>query len=1002
MAPLIEATEAFLNKQPSIFSDAAFLIQRAKATKPSALEQLMEHFSLDSPQGIELMRMMEALPRINDDETAGALIEEILSNPCWKEEGGAKTHLLNNMADAGLKFAHQIIGADSPNLIQRKMKEFGTPLVHKTLKNMGVMLGNGFVLGETPQKALMIAKSKTDYVYSFDMLGEAAKSSSQADHYYVRYLKIIQSTAAEETQKPDTWFGYRNSVSIKLSALHPRFELTHRKQVIAHLYPRLRKLALAAKEHNVLLTIDAEESARFDLTFELYELLLMESELAGFDGLGLALQAYQKRAYPALDYLLALAKETGRKLPIRLVKGAYWDSEIKHAQAAGLADYPVFTHKSNTDISYLACARKMLDNNDVFFPQFATHNAHTIASILRYANSQNRFEFQKLHGMGDRLFAVLKEDHLCRIYAPIGTHATLLPYLIRRLLENGANSSFLKQLASNMRDQELLRFPIALLHSALPLPAEIYGKERKNSVGPDLGNIAQLNTLKQSLSPFSTTNWLATPMINGKSISTGEIAHISSPSNIHSTSGTCHYATEMEVMKAVALADGGFKQWSQTQIETRAHMLERAAILLEERQAEAIALLVYEASKTLRDSISEIRETIDFLRYYAALARRTLEPKKLPSVAGETNELILRGRGIFLCISPWNFPLAIFTGQIAAALVTGNTVIAKPAEQTSLIAAFMIKILLQAGIPPYALQLLPGSGSTVGQRLVDEPKIAGIVFTGSSETARRINMTLAKRSNGIIPFIAETGGQNAMIMDSSALPEQAVEDILLSAFGSSGQRCSALRVLYVPRATADELLPLLKGAAEQLNIGFPEDLDTDIASVINPEAQKAINTHIEKHRAKILFQVPVPSLAARKGCYVAPTAIELESIKELQGEVFGPVLHIIRYDWANIENVIKEINATNYALTFGVHSRLETRITHLKNNIEAGNIYINRSMTGAVVGQQPFGGHRLSGTGFKAGGPNYLLRFITEIVTTTNTTAMGGNITLLSGVEDGI
>ena len=771
---------------------------------------------------------------------------------------------------------------------------------------------------------------------------------------------------------------------------------------MGQLFPRLRRLALAAKEHNILLTIDAEESTRFDLTLELFELLVMEPELAGFDGIGLALQAYQKRAYHAIDYLVALAKETGRRLPIRLVKGAYWDSEIKHAQTAGLSDYPVFTHKANTDISYLACARKMLDSSDYIYPQFATHNAHSIAAILRYTTPRNRFEFQKLHGMADRLFAVLKEDYLCRIYAPVGTHATLLPYLIRRLLENGANSSFLKQLASDIGDQELLRFPVAQTYTAFPLPAALYGQERQNSSGIDLGNLYQLNELKRALAPFSTINWQAMPIINGKSTTTGETSHIASPSNIHSTSGTCHYATEMEVMKAITLAENGFKPWSQTDVKTRAIALEKAAWMLEQKQSEATALLVYEAGKTLKDALSEIRETIDFLRYYAVLGRRTLEPQLLPSVAGEKNLLTLRGRGIFLCISPWNFPLAIFTGQVAAALVAGNTVVAKPAEQTPLIASFMTHILLQSGIPPYALQLLPGSGNTVGQRLVGEDKIAGIVFTGSSETARRINITLSKRITGIIPLIAETGGQNAMIIDSSALPEQAVDDILLSAFGSSGQRCSALRVLYVPHVIATDVLLLLKGAAEQLHIGFPEDLDTDVASVINPEAQQNINAHIEKFRDKVLFQVPVPALAARKGCYVAPTVIELNSIKELQGEVFGPVLHVIRYDWENVDAVIKEINTTNYALTFGFHSRLDTRIKHITNNIDVGNIYINRSITGAVVGQQPFGGHKLSGTGFKAGGPYYLQRFITEITTTTNTTAMGGNVTLLSGVEDGI
>ena len=689
------------------------------------------------------------------------------------------------------------------------------------------------------------------------------------------------------------------------------------------------------------------------------------------------------------------------------MKGAYWDGEIKQAQIGGFSGYPVFTQKAFTDVSYLACARKIMDHPDQLWAQFATHNAHTVTAILKYAKPHNRFEFQKLLGMGDRIHQVLAEEYVCRIYAPVGNHATLLPYLIRRILENGANTSFLHLLSEEKSDKELLACPVTASLAApaatLPLPQAIYGKSRRNSAGRDLGNLDQLQALKSAVAPYSSKHWRAGPLIDGKFQKTSETRTIASPSNIHSVTGDCHYATALEVMKAVTLAEGGFPQWQRISVARRAAILEKAADLLEADSAEAIALLVYEASKTLSDALAEIRETIDFLRYYAAEARRVLKTgAPLDAVEGEENIFSLRGRGVFLCISPWNFPLAIFTGQIAAALVTGNTVVAKPAEQTPLIAFHMTQLLLKAGTPPYALQLLPGSGDTVGQRLVAEPKIAGVVFTGSSETARRINMTLSQRTNGIIPFIAETGGQNAMVMDSSALPEQALDDILLSSFGASGQRCSALRVLYVPEEIADTFLPILKEAAMQLNIGFPEDLDTDIGSVINPEAQEKIGSHIERYRKRILFQLPIPAIAQRKGCYVPPTCLQMHSILELENEIFGPVLHVIRYKWGEIDTVLKEINSTNYALTFGIHSRLESRIALLTDRIQAGNIYINRGMVGAVVGQQPFGGHGLSGTGYKAGGPNYLMRFVTETCTTTNTAAFGGNVQLLARRNHGI
>lgn len=1002
---LLEEAEPFATLYPSIFSDASHLLKRSREKRESALEQLLQQFSLESPQGVALMRLVEALPRIPDNETAYALIEEVFGDPIWEQDPEATEGMVAALAAQGLKIAHQLLEPKKKTRVKKVIKSASEPLIHKGLKQLVAFLGVGFVLGQDLEEAASKAKAEgyREFLYSFDMLGEAAKTAKQAEAYFENYLRAI--IAAGQHSPKAEWVGFRNGVSVKLSALHPRFELSQRKHIMAVLYPRLKKLALAAKDQNILLTIDAEEASRFDITLELFEYLLMERDLQGFEGIGIALQAYQKRAFPALEYFIQLAKETGRKIPIRLVKGAYWDAEIKRAQSGGYAGYPVFTEKCYTDLSYLACARKILDNHGYLLGQFATHNAHTLSAILKYAKPHHRLEFQKLHGMADRLHKVIAETHVCRVYAPVGDYDTLLPYLIRRMLENGANTSFLHQLTAQVPERELLACPVAATRKklesktdSLPLPRAIYPDGRLNAAGIDLGNTHSLQELRKMVQPFQSKHWVAGPLINGELQKTSETRNIASPSDVHSLSGQSYMASELEVVKAVTLAKVGTISWQHAPVAKRAAILNKAADLLEKDSSEALALLIYEAGKTLPDALGEIRETIDFLRYYAREGERLMHsPSVLPAIEGEENQLHLMGRGVFLCISPWNFPLSIFTGQIAAALITGNTVLAKPAEQTPLIAFYMSKLLIEAGVPPYALQLLPGSGDTVGQRLVAEPAIDGVVFTGSFETARAINLTLAARTNGIIPFIAETGGQNAMIIDSSTLPEQAVEDILLSAFGSSGQRCSALRVLYVPQEIYKTFIPLLKDAAMEIKVGFPEDLDTDIPSVINPEAQARLLNHIAqmKKDAKLLFQVPTPAIAQRKGCFVPPTGIELKSIRQLKEEVFGPVLHIIPYKWKEIGSVIAEINNTGYALTFGIHSRVESRVKKLAAEVRAGNIYINRGMTGAVVGQQPFGGYGLSGTGFKAGGAHYLSRFVTETSVTTNTAAFGGNIGLL-------
>lgn len=932
----------------------------------SAAEALLREYSLTSEEGILLMCLAEALLRIPDARTADALIADKLSPGHWDAHIGLGRPWFVNWAGHGLELAGAV--ADEARL-NRSAGEFlaglihrlGEPVVRAALRRAMRLMGEAFVLAEDMPHAR--AKREAGMRYSFDMLGEGARSREQAAAYLGRYREAI---AALATQKPSELMA-RDGVSVKLSALHPRLELRHWQRLEKELLPTLTALTEEAARANIPLTVDAEEATRLDVTLRLFSALRRAPSLKGYAGLGLAVQAYNLRARDVLEQLRTLAEETGTRIPVRLVKGAYWDAEIKRAQMEGLDAYPVFTRKAHTDVSYLACAEFLLAHPGQFYPQFATHNALTAAAVLHRAKELGaEFEFQRLHGMGTALHAEIRKAHNapCRIYAPVGPSRELLSYLIRRILENGANASFVHALAdTSVSEDALLADPFAACgEPTLPLPVDLYAS-RKNSQGFDLGEEAMLAHWEMVLQEYA-----ALP---------------DAPAD-----GDANAAYEK--------AEKAFPSWAATPTEERACILERLADLLEASRDELVALCVREAGKTLADAIAEVREAADFCRYYASEARRVLAPHPLPGPTGETNLVTLHPRGVIVAISPWNFPLAIFTGQVVAALVTGNAVLAKPAEQTPRIAALAVTLMHEAGIPDGALQLVPGSGELVGAALVQHPDCAGALFTGSTGTARRIQRALAEKDGPLVPFIAETGGQNCMVIDSSALIEQTVDDMTASAFYSAGQRCSALRVAFVQEDIADELSAVLAGAMRELRVGDPADMATDIGPIIDEEAATALRTHIARmtNEAARIASTSLPEgLGSR---YVAPHAFEIPHIDVLNGEVFGPILHVIRYKAREMENVIAQINSTGYGLTFGIQSRIDATIRRLSAQVRAGNIYVNRAMTGAVVGVQPFGGMGLSGTGPKAGGPHYLSRLCTERTLSVNTAAIGGNIELLA------
>ncbi|WP_195742850.1 bifunctional proline dehydrogenase/L-glutamate gamma-semialdehyde dehydrogenase PutA [Shewanella woodyi] len=978
------------------------------------IDAFLQQYSLETQEGIILMCLAEALLRIPDSATADALIEDKLSGAKWDAHISKSDSLLVNASTWGLmltgkivKLDHNVDGKPS-SLLNKLVNRMGEPVIRQAMLAAMKIMGKQFVLGRTVKEALKnsVDKRKLGYTHSYDMLGEAALTKKDAEQYFKDYSSAIASLGEQSYDESE---APRPTISIKLSALHPRYEVANEDRTLTELYDTLVKLIQQARSVNVGISIDAEEMDRLELSLKLFQKLYNSQAAKGWGVLGIVVQAYSKRALPVLCWLTRLSKDQGDEIPVRLVKGAYWDSELKWGQENGEGGYPLFTRKASTDLSYLACARYLLSDatRGAIYPQFASHNAQTVASITHMAGDRN-YEFQRLHGMGEELYDTLLAEggvKAVRIYAPVGAHKDLLPYLVRRLLENGANTSFVHKLVDPKTPIEsLVIHPLVTLqkyktlaNNKIVLPADIFGEERQNSKGLNMNIISESEPFFAALDKFKDTNWSAGPLVNGELL-TGETHEVVSPFDTSKVVGKLAFANNQAIEQALSGADGAFSSWCNTPVETRANALQKLADLLEENREELIALCTREAGKSIQDGIDEVREAVDFCRYYAVQAKKMMaQPELLPGPTGELNELFLQGRGIFVCISPWNFPLAIFIGQVAAALAAGNTVVAKPAEQTSIVGFRAVQLAHQAGIPKEVLQFLPGTGATVGAAITSDERIGGVCFTGSTGTAKLINRTLANREGAIIPLIAETGGQNAMVVDSTSQPEQVVNDVVSSSFTSAGQRCSALRVLFLQEDIADRVLDVMQGAMEELTIGDPSFVKTDVGPVIDATAQANLNAHIDhiKQVGTLLKQLELPA-GTEKGHFVAPTAVEIDSIKVLEKEHFGPILHVIRYKAADLNKVIDEINSTGFGLTLGIHSRNEGHALKVAGKVNVGNVYINRNQIGAVVGVQPFGGQGLSGTGPKAGGPHYLTRFVTEKTRTNNITAIGGNATLLS------
>jgi RHH-type proline utilization regulon transcriptional repressor/proline dehydrogenase/delta 1-pyrroline-5-carboxylate dehydrogenase len=1014
---LVEAADPGDNAREKIRETAAQLVRavRRNTAKEGGMDAFLQQYDLSSEEGVLLMCIAEALLRIPDADTADRLIADKITSAKWKDHIGVSDSLFVNASTWGLMLTGQLLSLDEVALknpvqaLGKLASRAGEPVVRTAMRQAMRIMGHQFVMGRTIDEALARSKKREnrDYRYSYDMLGEAALTATDAERYFVAYHDAISRIGKAAAADGDIFAA--PSISVKLSALHPRYSFMQHDRVMQELAPRVIELAAHAKDSGIAMTIDAEESERLEISLQVFERVYRDGVLSDYEGLGLALQTYQRRARGVLTFLAGMAGDVGRRIPVRLVKGAYWDTEIKHGQELGLASYPVFTRKAHTDVSYLACARQALAANNAIYPQFATHNAHTLASILHYAGSRREYEFQRLHGMGEELYAEIidtdKFDRPCRVYAPVGSHEDLLPYLVRRLLENGANTSFVNRIVDeSIHVHEIVADPIDATrdkhcapHPAIVPPADLFGAERSNSAGINLPDGSVTSPLLTAMQTATGQPLKAYPIVGGKAQS-GTEEPSRNPADTGQVIGVCQLASPDHVDAAIELAAAGQPLWDAVPASERAAVLLRAAELFESHAAELLALCVAEAGKTIPDAIAELREAVDFLRYYAGQATKHFgEPELLPGPTGEQNTLCMRGRGVFVCISPWNFPLAIYTGQVAAALAAGNAVLAKPAEQTPLVAFRVTQLLLEAGVPPDVLHFLPGDGASIGGRAVADSRVAGVAFTGSTETARLINRTLAEREGPIAVLIAETGGQNAMFVDSSALPEQVVLDSVFSAFNSAGQRCSALRVLCVQEDIADRVVELLVGHMDELVIGDPSLLATDVGPAIDAEACGLLEAHVQKMQevAKIVHRCNLED-AAPAGTFFAPTLIEIDSLDMLEREVFGPVLHLLRFRGKDLAATIDAVNATGYGLTMGLHSRIDTRARAIAERSGAGNLYINRNMIGAVVGVQPFGGRGLSGTGPKAGGPHYLPRFGTEMTVSNNIAAVGGNASLLS------
>jgi RHH-type proline utilization regulon transcriptional repressor/proline dehydrogenase/delta 1-pyrroline-5-carboxylate dehydrogenase len=964
------------------------LAVRKNRRAQGSIDAFMQEYSLSSEEGVVLMCLAEALLRIPDAQTADMLIADKIGSKNWEAHLGQSESMFVNASAWGLLLTGKIIeldktvSSDGLGFLKRMVGKSGEPLIRNGMKQAMRMMGRQFVLGQTIEEATTRAQSQENagYRYSYDMLGESAMTMKDAGAYLHSYKVALEEIGRKAPYKN----VFENpSLSVKLSALHPRYESKNSAACLDHLFGSVLGLAKTAKALNVGLTIDAEEVHRLELSLQLFARLAQDENLKNWDGLGLAVQAYGRRAYPVLEWLTELALLTGRKLPVRLVKGAYWDTEIKRAQEAGLESYPVFTRKVSTDVSYLACAKYLLSKRNIFFPQFATHNAQTLAAVSVMAGAEKGFEFQRLHGMGQALYDEVIAQHPCRTYAPVGHHTDLLAYLVRRLLENGANTSFVNRLAdSEVPIESIVIDPVeevqkltSIPHPRIPMPQDIFAP-RKNSAGIPLWRESARMSLQNEMEKYAENSVSVRPLVNG-------IERELSDETIN------------DAMNSAALAQ---EKWDKFSGAARAEILEKAADLYEQNRTKFCACLVKEAGKTLDNALGDIREAVDFLRFYAAQTRIEFSTTTaLPGPTGERNEISRHGRGIFACISPWNFPLAIFTGQIAAALAAGNSVIAKPAEQTPIIGLQAVQVLHQAGVPHNVLQFLPGDGAAIGHVMLQHEKLAGVAFTGSNETAKIINRSLAARDGAFPVFIAETGGMNAMIVDSSALLEQAVRDVVASAFDSAGQRCSAARILFVQSDVADRMIDMLRGAMAELKIGDPANYSTDIGPVIDAEAKAQLEQHKAQMRlhAKVICELPMPE-AEQQAHFVTPAAYELHSIDILNKEVFGPILHVVRFEASKLDEVCDAINAKGYGLTLGLHTRIDSTVARVRARMKVGNLYVNRNQIGAVVGAQPFGGEGLSGTGPKAGGADYLRRFAVERVVSADTTASGGNASLLS------
>ncbi len=1018
VARILAAAETSPAAVARIEATARRLVLEARASRrgKGGIDALLNEFALSSREGVALMCLAEALLRVPDAATIDRLIRDKLASADWASHLGQSSSIFVNASTWALMLTGRLLQNDPAEqdlaaTLRRFVARTGEPLMRQAVTAAMRVLGHQFVMGRTIDEALAraVQAEAQGYRFSYDMLGEAARTAQDAERYAERYRQAIGAIGASVKARD---LDAAPGISVKLSALHPRYEEAQRERVLNTLPPILLALAGQAKAARIGLTIDAEEADRLDLSLDLVGALAGHPDLAGWNGLGLAVQAYQKRALPLIDWLAALARRHRRRLMLRLVKGAYWDTEVKRTQERGLDDFPVYTRKMATDVSYLACARAIWQARDAFFPQFATHNAHSVAAILDLVGDERDFEFQRLHGMGEPLYdQIVGAETLqfaCRVYAPVGGHEDLLAYLVRRLLENGANTSFVNRLVDEAAPVEaLIADSVAKLaslnpkpHPRITLPRALYGSERRNSRGIDLTDPACLVPLSQALAEAALALWHAAPIIAGKE-EAGPSRPVFDPSDHRREAGQVSEANDTQIDTAIGYAVAAAAPWDEIGAEKRADCLDRAADLFEARMETFIAMIVREGGRTIPDALAELREAVDHCRYDAARARAEFAaPLELPGPTGERDLLELHGRGVFACISPWNFPLAIFVGQIAGALAAGNAVIAKPAEQTPLVAAAAIRLLHEAGVPGEVLQLLPGDGG-VGAKLVADPRIAGIAFTGSTETARAINLALAQRSGPIVPFIAETGGQNALIADSTALPEQLIADVIASAFDSAGQRCSSARVLFVQSDIADRVIAMLAGAMDELVIGDPALLSTDIGPLIDEPARAALEAHAARMNVEgwLIREAKLPG-GTGHGTYFAPRAFEIDRLDLLKGEVFGPILHVIRWPGDRLEQVLDAIDKTGFGLTLGIHSRIDETARRIHRRLRIGNTYINRTMIGAVVGVQPFGGERLSGTGPKIGGPHYLARFATERSLSIDTTAAGGNASLMSLKDD--